>query len=68
MTRSQVFFAPGRWLIDFGLSLLNLSTLDVETGLYWLMSLIAACVFWAYVIKIVVAIIKKAFGFDQRRR
>lgn len=64
---SDVFFYPGKVSADLVLSLFNTHATEFDPGLYWAMSLLLALWVWCWVLRIAIAIIKKTFGFEQRR-
>ena len=67
MTESDVFFYPGIVGAEFALSLFDLHTGDVDPELFWLLSLLLTLFFWAKLIQIAAAILRKVFKFEQRR-
>ena len=66
MSRSEIFFAPGEWLVTFALSLFDRTPQDMPPGLFWGLSLIATLGFWVQVIKIAVAVVRRITGFERQ--
>ena len=66
MTNSEIFMIVGQWLTDFLLSLANVKSSDIEPKLHWILSFIGAIVIWLQLLKIIIAIIRKATGFETR--
>lgn len=64
---SDIFFYPGTVSADLVLSLFNTQAVEIDPELYWVMSLVLALLVWSWVWRISIAIIKKTFGFEQRR-
>jgi hypothetical protein len=67
MSNSHIFFYPGNKMADFVCSLFGTRTTEIDPELYWVISLLLTLFIWSYVLRICVAIIKKAFGFEPRR-
>ena len=67
MKNSELFLYFGKIGATFVLSLFDLSPDQIDVKLYLIMSLIASIVIWVWILRIAIAIIKKATGFDQPR-
>ena len=67
-SNSELFFYPGRISVDFILTLLNTHPTNLDSGLYWFLSLIASVIIWSQIFSAATAVIKKIFGFGQRGR
>lgn len=63
MSNQEIFILPGHFLLKLLLSLIGIdaSTLSEETAMVW--HFILALLFWMQTVSIVVALIKKKFGF-----
>jgi len=67
MSNQEIFLYFGKIGATFVLSLFDLSHDQIDLKLYLIMSLIASIVIWIWILKIAIAIIKKATGFDHPR-
>ena len=68
MSNSEIYFFPGKITTDFVLSILNMNVNSVNSDVYWIMSFFLALYFWSVVVRISIAAIKKATGFERRGR
>lgn len=68
MNNAETFLKPGQIALNFLLSLFEVHPETMDTGFYTLLSGLIAILIWSWVIRLCFEIIKKAFGFDSRRR
>lgn len=66
LTNATIFLAPGKFLVRFVLSLIELEGTHLAPKTFWLLSIIAAILFWSILTKVAVALLKKCLGFGQR--
>lgn len=66
MTRAQIFMGPGEWIVEFALSLIAMNPSAISPELFKALSIAATLVFWYFVVKIVIAVIRRITGFDHR--
>lgn len=66
MTRGQIFMAPGKWLLRFLASLVELDADKLPPDLFWALSLVLTLMVWIQVIKILISVIKRVTGFDRQ--
>lgn len=62
-TKARIFIFPGEVAGRFFLEIFNFSKAAIQPENFWLLSLILALIFWVWVIKILIAVIQKLFGF-----
>ena len=65
MINAEVFFYPGELGTAFLLSLFGASPASLDPSIAWWVSLFLALIFWVWAIKIMIAIVKKLFGFER---
>ncbi len=68
MRNSDIFFYPGMASAELVLSLFNMQGSEIDPGLFRVMSFFLALLVWSWMWRITMAIIKKTFGFEQRRQ
>ncbi len=66
MSPHKIFFLPGELLTKLTLSILQTDPSQIEPELVFMMSLLYSIFVWAKVIQAVTAIVKKAFGFENK--
>jgi len=66
-SNSAIFLYPGKIAVEFGLTLLELTPDQIDSRLFGIASAIASIVIWVWILRIAIAIIKKATGFDHPR-
>ncbi len=67
MRNSDIFFYPGMVSAELVLSLFNMQGSEIDPGLFRVMSFFLTLFVWSWMWRIGIAIIKKSFGFEQRR-
>ena len=68
MTNAEIFILPGSIAAKFALSLLGVNAMAIEPQAMWLLSMALTLCIWAWAFKLLVAVLKKAFGFESRTR
>ncbi len=63
MTNHEIFILPGYFLLEFILSVLGVDPADMSEESARVLSFLLAGLFWAQVVSIAIALIKKKFGF-----
>jgi lipid-A-disaccharide synthase-like uncharacterized protein len=66
MKSSQIFLGPGKWIVTFLLSLVEIDATSLPPQWFWALSVLAAVIFWVQVCRIAVALARRFTGFDQR--
>jgi len=67
MSNSEIFISPGNWGMNFLLSVFGSNASSLDPGLYSLGTIFIALFAWLWIIKILIAIIKRVTGFDSHR-
>ena len=68
MSNAEIFILPGSIAAKFALSLLGVNAMAVEPQAMWLFSMALTLCIWAWTFKVLIAVLKKAFGFEGKAR
>lgn len=65
MTNAEIFLLPGKFALNFILSVLSTYPGAVDQGLYLMLAFMLALVTWCWAVKLCFVLIQRAFGFGR---
>jgi hypothetical protein len=68
MTPLNIFLIPGEYALELILAFFQVPVWKLDTGLATVFAFFMSLIFWSWLLGIVVAIIKRQFGFGSRGR
>jgi len=67
-SNSAIFLSLGKVAVEFGLSLIQLTPDQIDSRILGVANAIASLIIWVFLLRVAIAIIKKATGFEPRPR